>query len=78
MQFRGFKLDTAKVPTFLYDMAKVRVQERFEPKDGKLQRSLTWDAAARADIGIAHPDGVTVTEAPGSAAGHRTFIYSWK
>ena len=49
-----------------------------EPKDGKLLRSLTWDTAARADIGISHPDGVTVTEAPGSAAGHRTFIYSWK
>lgn len=78
VQFRGFKLDTAKVPTFLYDVAKVRVQERFEPKDGKLQRALTWDATARADIGISHPDGVTVTEAPDSAAGHRTFIYSWK
>ncbi len=78
IQFRGYRLDATHVPTILYDVCKVRVQERFEPKKGSLQRSLIWDANALPDLAISHPEGVTLTEAKDSAAGHRTFIYQWK
>jgi len=78
VQFRGYKLDAAHVPTFLYDVSKVRVQERFEAKNGMMERTVVWDAASLPDVAISHPDGVIMTEAKDSTAGKRTFIYSWK
>lgn len=78
VQFRGYRLDAAGVPSFLYDIGQTRVTERLEPREGTLRRSLTWDASSGTEPVISHPEGVTVTETKDSAAGQRTFIYSWK
>ncbi len=78
VQFLGYKLDAARVPTFLSAVRQIHVSDRFEPKAGAMQRSVEWDSSALPDFQIAHPEGVRVTEMPGSAAGHRLFIYSWK
>jgi cytochrome c2 len=77
VHFRGYRLDAAGVPSFLYDYGKAKVEDRFEPKDGKLHRTLLWDAAALPEFPVSHPDDVTVTEETASP-GHRHFIYSWK
>ncbi len=76
--FQGYTLDATHVPTFIYTLGKVRVQERFSAEKDVLKRSLTWDATALPELAISHPEGVTITEQAGSIAGQRTFIYSWK
>ncbi len=76
--FDGYRLDAQRVPIFLLTIGGVRVEDRFEPSDGGLRRSLQWDAAALQSIEITHPDGVTVAEESDSAAGHRRFTYPWK
>ena len=78
VRFEGFRLDAKRVPTFLYSTGGVRVEERFDPVKKGLRRKLMWDAAAAKALAIVHPDGVTVTEEPGSAPGKRSFIYAWK
>jgi mono/diheme cytochrome c family protein len=77
-RFEGYRLDAKGVPTFLFSTGGVRVEERFEPAEKGLRRALQWDAAEMKELSIAHPDGVTVTEEPGSKPGQRSFIYTWK
>ncbi|MBI5773686.1 MAG: c-type cytochrome [Verrucomicrobia bacterium] len=78
VRFEGYRLDAKRVPTFLFTVEGVRVEERFEPAENGLRRSLKWDAAKLKDLSIAHPDGVTVAEDSGSAPGKRSFTYVWK
>ena len=78
MQFRGYELDADRVPTFLYSQGETLVRERFNAKKEALTRQIKWDSAALKDLEILHPAGVTISEAPLSTAGNRTYIYSWK
>lgn len=73
-RFRGYRLDAAGNPTFLFSEDGREVGERFSAEGGKLARTLSWtegDAPA-----ATHPEGVAVE----STGGERTltFIYSWK
>jgi mono/diheme cytochrome c family protein len=77
-QFDGYRLDAAGVPTFLFSLDGVRVEERFEASANGLRRSVRWDREALATVPVAHPDGVTVIEAADSAPGRRTFTYTWQ
>jgi hypothetical protein len=77
-RFGGYRLDPQGVPTFLFSVDGVAVEERIEGIENGLRRTVTWKAAALDSPAIAHPDGVSVTEEPGSAAGHRIFTYLWK
>jgi hypothetical protein len=76
-RFEGYRLDAGGVPTFLLTVAGVTVEERFEAFDGGLRRSVQWNVEALRTMPVAHPEGVTVTEAAGSAPGKQTFIYTW-
>ena len=76
--FDGYRLDAQRVPIFLLTIGGVRVEDRFEPIEGGLRRTLQWDAAALKDFDIAHPDGVAVAQESGSAPGLRRFTYLWK
>ncbi|EDY19030.1 hypothetical protein CfE428DRAFT_3207 [Chthoniobacter flavus Ellin428] len=78
LRFGGYRLDKQGVPTFLYAIDGVAFAERFEGVPNGLHRTLTWNAAARNAPAITHPAGVSVTEDPGSAPGHRSFTYLWK
>lgn len=73
-RFRGYRLDAAGNPTFLFTDGDREVNERFAVEDGKLVRTLSWsegDAPA-----VAHPEGVAVESA--GEGNTLTFIYSWK
>ncbi len=76
-RFEGYRLDAGGVPTFLLTVAGVRVEERYEAFAGGLRRSVQWNVEALRAVSVAHPDGVTVTEAAGSVPGKQTFIYTW-
>jgi hypothetical protein len=78
IRFEGYRLDSQRAPTFLLTINGVRVEERFEAIEHGLRRALNWDAAKLKSLPITHPEGVTVTEATGSAPGQRRFIYLWK
>jgi mono/diheme cytochrome c family protein len=78
VRFLGYTLDAARVPTFLWIAGGLQVRERFEPVDGGLRRVLSWDLPAANLRQITHPDGVAVTEDPGSVPGQRSFTYVWK
>jgi len=77
-RFEGYRLDANSVPTFLFTTEGVRVEERFEPMQNGLRRTLSWDAAVVKEIAIAHPKGATMTEDPGSGPGNRSFNYAWR
>lgn len=72
--FRGYRLDGAGNPSFLFDEGDRPVTESFSVVEGKLRRVISWaDGNAPA---VTHPDGVSVeTKSEGSTL---TFIYSWK
>ncbi|MSU73496.1 MAG: c-type cytochrome [Opitutus sp.] len=76
-RFYGYRLDAAGVPTFLFSIGGVPVEERFEATENGLRRSLRWNVETLRSLPVTHPEGVSVTEAAGSAAGKLTFIYSW-
>jgi cytochrome c2 len=76
-RFDGYRLDAGGVPTFLFSIDGVSVEERFEAFENGLRRSVRWDVEAVRSLPLTHPDGVAVTEAPGSDSGKRTFIYTW-
>lgn len=78
IRFNGYRLDPQGVPTFLYTIGDVQVEERFVGIEKGLTRSITWNAAAPNPPVITHPSGVTVTEDPASAPGARRFTYHWK
>jgi cytochrome c2 len=49
-RFRGFRLDKAGVPTFLYSVGDLQIQDRLEPQRNRgLRRRLTITTAAAAD-----------------------------
>jgi cytochrome c2 len=77
VRFGGYRLDKRGVPTFLYSVDGVAVEERFEGIKNGLRRIVSWKSPAL-ELPINHPAGVAVTEAPGSAPGHRIFTYLWK
>ncbi|MEW6304557.1 MAG: c-type cytochrome [Verrucomicrobiota bacterium] len=77
-RFEGYRHDAKRVPTFLFSVDGVRVEERFEPVANGLRRTLKWNAARRKEVPIAHPEGVSATEDSGSAPGQRSFSYTWK
>ena len=51
VRFEGYRFDAKRVPTFLYTADSVRVEERFEPTEKGLRRTLKWDAAKEEIIG---------------------------
>ncbi|MEP6667981.1 MAG: c-type cytochrome [Chthoniobacter sp.] len=77
-RFAGYRLDSQGVPTFLFSIDGVAVEERIEGIENGLRRTVTWNASAPESPAITHPAGVSVAEGPGSAAGHRVFTYLWK
>jgi cytochrome c2 len=78
VKFKGYQLDAAGVPTFLWERGAEKVEEQLLPVEGKLHRHLTWTAGEVDVSSISHPEGVTVEEAPGSTATSKSFVYSWK
>ncbi len=78
VRFGGYRLDEKGVPSFLWSVGNTQVIETFEPVDGRLHRTLTWQPSSASMPPITHPQGVEVTEASDSAEGSRIFIYSWK
>ncbi len=77
-RFGGYRLDPQGVPTFLFSIDGVAVEERIEGIENGLRRTITWNASALESPVIAHPDGVSFAEEAGSAPGHRIFTYLWK
>ena len=76
-RFDGYRLDAAGVPTFLFSLDGVPVEERFEAIENGLHRSIRWDVEALRSLALTHPDGVTVREELSSHAGKLDFIYTW-
>lgn len=73
-RFRGYRLDAAGNPTFLFTEGDREVGERFAVEEGRLVRTLTWtEGSAPA---ATHPESVEVESA--SEGNILTFIYSWK
>jgi hypothetical protein len=77
-RFGGYRLDRQGVPTFLFSIEGVPVEERIEGIENGLRRTLTWNASASQAPIITHPEGVNVTEDAASKSGHRSFTYLWK
>jgi cytochrome c2 len=76
-RFNGYRLDAAGVPTFLLTIDGVSVEDRFEAIANGFRRSVRWNVEMLRMLPVSHPDGVTVTEAPGSTPGKLNFIYTW-
>jgi hypothetical protein len=76
--FEGYRLDDAGVPTFLFSVGGVAVEERFTPSEnGGLRRNLSWNLEAMRSLALSHPPGLTVRETAGSVPGKLEFIYTW-
>lgn len=72
--FRGYRLDEAGNPGFLFNEGGREVREHFSVADGKLQRRFTWTEGAPPVV--THPEGAAVeTKAEEKTL---TFTYSWK
>ncbi|MSU64969.1 MAG: c-type cytochrome [Opitutus sp.] len=76
-RFEGYKLDDAGVPTFLFSVNGVPVEERYEAAEHGLRRTLRWDIEALRSLPLAHPPGLAVREAVVSTPGRLEFFYSW-
>ena len=76
-RFEGYKLDGAGVPTFLFSVNGVPVEERFEAAEHGLRRTFRWDVEALRSLPLAHPPGLTVRETAASTPGKLEFIYTW-
>ena len=73
-RFRGYRLDEAGNPVFLFEEGGREVSERYSVADGRLERRLTWSEGS-APV-VTHPEGVAVdSKGEGMSL---TFIYSWK
>jgi hypothetical protein len=76
--FEGYRLDAAGVPTFLFSVGGVPVEERFTPTEsGGLRRSLRWNPESLRTLPIAHPAGLAVQQTAGNAPGQLEFTYTW-
>src|SRR5690606_11376580 len=73
-RFRGYRLDAAANPAFLFTDGDREVTERFAVEEGRLVRTLSWTVGGAP--AVTHPEGVEVESADGR--GTLTFIYSWK
>jgi cytochrome c2 len=78
IRFDGYRLDAKRVPIFLLTIAGTRVEDRFEPIEGGLRRTVQWNAATLPNLDLAHPEGVAATEESESTPGDRRFTYLWK
>ena len=76
-EFQGYRLDSAGVPTFLYVTDGISVEERFEPIEQGLRRSIRWNAEEARALAVTHPEGVVAQETADSGAGRRSFVYTW-
>ena len=76
-RFEGYRLDAAGIPTFLFSIGAVMVEERFEAIDHGLRRSLRWNVEAMRTFVLTHPEGVAGVVSPDSEPGKLTFIYTW-
>lgn len=77
-RFRGYRLDPAGNPTFLFTEGDRELSERFAVEEGRLVRTLSWK---KGDAPLAtHPEGLAVETQGGTGGegGTLTFIYSWK
>lgn len=73
-RFRGYRLDEAGNPVFLFRDGDREVSESFSAVEGKLRRRLAWtDGTAPA---VAHPVGAEVETESGEKS--LTFAYSWE
>lgn len=73
-RFRGYRLDAAGNPAFLFEDGEREVSERYSVADGKLVREFSWTEGG--PPAVTHPEGVEVeTKAEGKTL---TFTYSWK
>jgi cytochrome c553 len=77
LRFSGYRLDEAGVPTFLYSVAGINAEERFEAVAGGLKRKIKWSGTAPLNFPVEHPVGVSVEEEPQTNPSIRTFIYLW-
>ena len=77
VRFKGYRLDKKRIPTFLFTVEEVRVEERFEPVDPGLRRTLKWDASTLKRLPVSHPEGVSVKE-ESTKPGQSSFLYTWK
>lgn len=76
--FMGYRLDGAGVPTFLWSVGKVKVEERFESTGRGLVRTLRCVPNGSALPPVRHPEGVQVTEIPTPSRSEQRFIYEWQ
>ncbi|WP_414662486.1 c-type cytochrome [Horticoccus sp. 23ND18S-11] len=76
-RFEGYRLDAAGVPTFLFSVDGVVVEDRIEATATGLRRTLRWNVEALRSLPVSHPSGVTVSEAAGSEAGKLSYLYTW-
>ena len=77
VKFTGYRLDPNGSPVFISTRAGARIEDRFEGIEGGLRRVLVSDDPS-VEPEINHPADVSVSEAPGSRKGHRSFTYLWK
>lgn len=73
-RFRGYRLDVAGNPVFLYTDGEREVTEAFAVADGALVRTLSWTEGGAPSV--THPADVEV--ATKAVEKTLTFIYSWK
>lgn len=77
VRFEGYRLDKKRLPTFLFTAEGVRVEERFEPVESGLRRTLRWDASKLRQLPYSHPEGVVIRD-ESARPGQLSFLYLWK
>ena len=65
------------MPSFLYTVSGVSIEDRFEGVENGLSRRVLWHSGSPEPF-ISHPDEVRVQEEPTSKPGQRLFTYFWK
>ena len=73
-RFRGYRLDPAGNPTFLFTEGEREVAEGYAVVEGRVVRTLTWTQGDAPEA--SHPPSLAVEEKVGERS--LTFIYSWK
>ncbi|MEY2600494.1 MAG: hypothetical protein RLZZ142_2753 [Verrucomicrobiota bacterium] len=74
----GFKFDAQRIPIFLLKVDGMPVEERFEPVDGALTRTLTGDPSALEKLPVIHPEHVQMEAVPSGDPRRLLFRYLWK
>ena len=73
-RFRGYQLDPQGNPTFLVERGGRTITEKFEVKEKRLIRTLSWDSGTQPKV--THPQGVDRER--NSNAKSTVFTYVWK